>query len=362
MTIIIFLLMLTVLVFVHELGHFFTAKKFGVRVDEFAIGFPPTLFSRKKGETKYSLNLIPIGGYVKIFGENGEPDPCGTDDARSFIRAKRWKQAIILVAGVFMNFLIAWPLFTFSIMGGMTTTYEDRFAPYTTSRSIIITSVKTDSPATKAGLKAGDEIISVLSGTTTVSLKTYSELQNLVKDSSGEIIFSIKRAGNLIVATATPISNVNGDGNKGLGVGLMDVAQIKLPFWSAVKEGFMSTYYTTVVTIESFGNLIGKAFTGKADMSQLTGPVGLVGVVGAAQTSGWAHVLGLMAMISVNLAVLNLIPFPALDGGRLIVVGLEAIIRRPINTKVINTINGIGFLLLILLMIIISVKDVSNLF
>ena len=162
MTIILFLVILAVLVFVHELGHFLAAKAFGIRVDEFAIGFPPKVFGWQKGETKYSLNLIPFGGYVKIFGENPDDESLiGADSTRSFVNAKRWKQAIVLLAGIFMNIVFAWILISASFSIGLPTSIQDEYKGKAKDVGVMIMAVQKDSPAFKTGIKEGDYILSI---------------------------------------------------------------------------------------------------------------------------------------------------------------------------------------------------------
>src|SRR3989338_4010004 len=168
MNILIFLIILLVLVLVHEFGHFFTAKRFGIRVDEFGFGFPPKLFGFKKGETEYSFNLLPIGGFVKIFGENPEEEQSlygvGPDEDRKFYNKAKWKQAIVLFAGVFANFLLAWLLFSFGFMSGLPTSVNSEIGnSKLTDINLVIISVATESPAEKAGLRSGDKIISIKS-------------------------------------------------------------------------------------------------------------------------------------------------------------------------------------------------------
>src|SRR3989338_8589902 len=161
MSIIIFFIILLVLVLVHEFGHFYSAKKFGIRVDEFGFGFPPKLFGKKYGETEYSINLLPIGGFVKIFGENPDDENTnGPDRERSFVHKAKWKQAIVLFAGVFANFLLAWLLFSIGFMSGLPTSVSNEIKDYPVKDvHLVVLSILSNSPAAIAGLKSGDKIV-----------------------------------------------------------------------------------------------------------------------------------------------------------------------------------------------------------
>jgi len=364
MTIIIFLLVLALLIFVHELGHFIAAKWSGVRVDEFAIGFPPEIYSWKRGETKYAINLIPFGGYVKIFGEKPEDGDENLPDAsRSFVNALKYKQALILVAGVFFNFLLAWLFFTISFLAGVPATTDQSLDKYVGEQKVMILSVEDKSPAKLSGLETGDLILAMKSGTKTMATTTVDNVVAFVRDSQSPIVITYSRANKILMATATPVTTVSGaNKQKALGISLTEAAILQLPIHLAVWQGLVTTYNTTVLTVVSLARLIGSAFVGQADFSQISGPIGIVNMVGAAKAIGISYLLGFIAMISVNLAVINLIPFPALDGGRLLFVLIEAIIRRPIKVKVANILNAVGFALLIALMIYISIKDVIKFF
>ena len=184
MNILIFIIILLVLVLVHEFGHFFVAKKFGIRVDEFGFGFPPKLWGKKFGETEYTINLLPLGGFVKIFGETPEPEQAlygaGPDDqdfSRAFFMKPKWQQAVVLVAGVFMNFLLAWFLFSFGFMSGLPTSVaQSQSAGYTLENvNLVIVSVMADSPAAAAGLQSGDKIIEI-------SLPASSDSDDYIRD------------------------------------------------------------------------------------------------------------------------------------------------------------------------------------
>jgi regulator of sigma E protease len=366
MSIILFILILAFLIFVHELGHFIVAKKSGVRVDEFAIGFPPKIFGWKRGETSYVLNLIPFGGYVKIFGENPDEDSiAGPDKSRSFVNAKKWKQALILVAGISFNLIAAWILLSISFMSGLTTSVQDSYAKYAHDPHVLVTYIQKDSPASKAGIIAGDRIISLQSGQILLATSSLSiaSVQKTVGESGGIINLVLQSP----TATSSRLVNVEAKegtvaGKKMLGIGMDMVGTVKLPFFIAFGQGAKLTAYMVKDTAVGLAVFAYDAFRGHGDFSQVTGPVGIVGLVGEAQKLGIIYLLSFTAFISINLAVINLIPFPALDGGRLLFVAIEAVTRRQIPVKVANVLNTIGFLLLILLMVVVSVKDVIRLF
>lgn len=387
MTVIIFLIVLSALIFVHELGHFLIARLFKIRVDEFAIGFPPRLFSIKKGGTEYSINLIPLGGYVKIYGENPE-DALSPDNILS---KPRWQQALVLVAGVTFNALFAWLLFTSSLMIGAKAPVGDFPAEYANRPSVMITGIAPGSPAQIAGLKTGDEIYAVLSGVSTSSASVYtsanasgnmatssikfadskyasatssvlksSEIREAIILSTTTLGLVVNRGGELKTIVTIPKDGIDGVqiGKKGLGVMMSDVATVKLPLFMAISSGFTETVDVTKEIVTSTYDFIGRAFRGQASSNEVTGPVGIASHVGEAASLGWVYLANFAAFISLNLAVLNLLPIPALDGGRLVVVILESIRRKSFNQKALQIANSVSFILLIGLMIYITFQDV----
>lgn len=405
MNIIIFLIILVVLVVSHEFGHFIVAKKAGMRVDEFSFGFPPKLFGIKRGETSYNFNLLPLGGYVKIYGENGDVEEekdekivkeirveeiitetidkdgevsiteteeikenikIDNDRSRSFVSKPKYKQAMVLIAGIVMNLLVAWILLSIGLMSGMpssvSTTPKDIKL---TNESVMITGVANDSPAEKAGLKIGDKIISLnTENDSTLLLSsnfTTETVQSFIKEhQNDELDISIERNGLNEDISVTP-EKMNGEDTPKVGISMDMIGTLKLPFGKAVWEGLKSTVMMTWGTMVGFYNLITKAFVGKANISSLTGPVGIVGVVGDAASFGFVYLLSFIALISVNLAVINLIPFPALDGGRLLFLLIEKIKGSRIKPEIAGWTNAIGFGLLMILMVIITYHDVIKL-
>lgn len=354
--------MLAVLIFVHELGHFIVAKKFGIRVDEFAIGFPPKIWSFKRGETTYALNAIPFGGYVKIFGENpDEQSISGPDSGRSFVNTSKWKQASVLVSGILFNILFAWILLSVSFMSGLTTSVNESLASYAKNSRVIITMSQADSPALLAGLSGGETLVSLESGGNKIQASSVAEIQNFIKESNGEIIINYKRGNDLKITTVTATQGIVKD-KKAIGIAMDMIGTIKLPIHKAFIEGTILTKAVVKNVAIGLYYFVFDAFRGRADFSQVTGPIGIVGLVGEARTLGVAYLMSFAAFISINLAVINIVPFPALDGGRLLFVAIEAVRRKSLNPKFANLANGIGFALLIILMLAVTYKDVAKMF
>ena len=362
MSIIIFILILAILIFVHELGHFIVAKKFGIRVDEFAIGFPPRIWSFKRGETTYAINAIPFGGYVKIFGENpDEQSTSGPDSGRSFVNAKKWKQASVLVSGITFNIIFAWILLSISFMSGLTTSVGDSYASYVKDSHVIITMTQADSPARLAGLVGGETIVSLESGNKKIEGIAVPIIQNFIKESDGKIKIAYKRGNDLKTAEVIATQGIVED-RKAIGIAMERVGTVKLPIHKAFIEGAILAKATIKNVAIGLYYFAADAFRGKADFSQVTGPIGIVGLVGEAKTLGVVYLMSFAAFISINLAVINIVPFPALDGGRLLFVAIEAVRRKSMNPKVANFANGIGFAMLILLMLAVTYKDIIKLF
>jgi len=361
MTILIFLLILFVLVLVHEFGHFFTAKKFGVRVDEFGFGFPPKLFGIKKGETEYTFNLLPFGGFVKIFGENpDEESTTGPDAERSFINKPKWQQAIVLFAGVFANFLLAWVLFSFGFMSGLPSSVGSALeGQKITDVHLVVVSVVPESPAEKAGLKSGDKIISVVSESDMIEEINPETMKSFIVSHGGEEIEIGYLRGKSDEASTRliPVANTSAE-NPTIGIAMDQIGIAKLPIFTAFKEGMSLTLFVTKGTVVGLYTLIADGIKGQGSFESVTGPVGMVGIVGDAYQFGFVYLLSFAALISINLAIINLIPFPALDGGRLFFLLVEKIKGSRISPKVANTANMVGFILLIILMLAVTYHDI----
>lgn len=383
-TIIVFLLVLSVLVLVHELGHFVSAKIFKIRVDEFGLGFPPraigwyrNVFGKwtnvkgaksfeelseseneslrpKKGSTIYSLNSLPLGGFVKIKGENGDD----SNDKDSFGAKKIWQRAVVLVAGVFMNIVLAWVLFSVGYMLGLPQTTDDLGAnAIVSNQAVSVSAVLQNSPAEKAGIEAGYTIISVAG----IETNTDISLQEIIADKAGqELDFIVVNNDNEELSLKI-VPEISGE-RALIGVNIYSSAKVRYPFFNALIEGAKTTGWVLKQIFVSFANLFKDLFSGTNVGDQFAGPVGIANITGQAARMGFVYLLQFMALLSLNLAVINILPFPALDGGRLLFLLIEKIKGRPVKKEIENLLNNLGFILLMILIVFITIKDVVKLF
>lgn len=359
MAILIFAIVLFLLVLVHEFGHFITAKKTGMRVDEFGIGFPPKLFGVRRGETEYTFNALPIGGFVKIYGEDAIEAEGKGDLSRSFAGKSKWAQSLVLVAGVAMNVLFAWLLFTIALGIGTPTAVLPEDASDAAKLHVI--GVIAESPAADAGVPTGAEVVSLTTMGETHTPRTPEEFRTLVEGVGEEAItLSYLYKGEIAEVTLAPAADVLTDApdRAAIGVSLGLIETEGMPIHEAIIEGFVMTITSTRDIIVGISTLIGDAITWNADLSNVAGPVGIVGLVDDASAIGLTTLLMFTAFISLNLAVINLLPFPALDGGRLLFVIIEAIKGSPIPTRIAYYANATGFVLLMILMVAITFNDI----
>lgn len=356
LTILIIFLTLIILLVLHELGHFILAKKFGVRVEEFGIGYPPRIFGKKIGETIYSINLLPFGAFVKITGEEEE-----VDDPRSFSQKPLWQRALIILGGVVSFWIMAFLIFSL-IAGawGLPQAVSDDFQG---KAQVQIIEVAKDSPAKAAGIKAGDKIIELKAQSSKVKVNKVKEIQDFTALYKGEeIVLTLKRGEEFLDVSLIPrLSPPEDEG--AIGVGLARVANIKSPWYQAPYQGARVTFQKTWQIPVVLGTLFHKFLKGeKVQGVQLVGPIGIGEIMGQSLKLGIANFLMVVGVIAVWLALFNALPIPALDGGKFLFLVIEGIRKRPISREIEQKVSLSFFLLLILLMIFVTIKDVIRLF
>lgn len=341
-----FLLILSAVVLIHEVGHFLAAKLFKVRVDEFGFGLPPKLFKlfSFKG-TDFTVNALPIGGFVKLYGENGETQ-VGVPDERAFWAKKIWQRAIILLAGVMMNFVLA--IFLFSIV------YSVLGIPVKI-KGVKVTEVVKDSPAAVVGLKVDDVI----------QYADNNKFLEFVAENKGkEIAIEVKRGEEVKKFKVTPRENPP-EGEGSLGIVITD-SELKhfpwyeMPFrgsWIGLQEAYA---WGKEIAVNLF-DLVWRLVTGKGISRDLAGPVGIYQISNQVRKQGILAILQFVGVLSVNLSILNIMPFPALDGGRLVFLGIELIRGKRIKEEIEGWVNTVGMLMLLSLMVLITINDLSRL-
>ncbi|HTW96859.1 MAG TPA: RIP metalloprotease RseP, partial [Candidatus Methylomirabilis sp.] len=411
LTIVTFIIVLSVLVFVHEAGHFWAARKMGVKVEEFGFGLPPRLFGALKfrgekmlplakeeeievsenyfGEKKvheeitevgviekikrwkffwgerlpeaeddliaddtvYSLNWLPLGGFCKIKGENGE----GENEPDSFAAKPVWQRVVIISAGVAMNVLLAMVLFAGGYMVGLPQSIEgaDKHA-IVSEQNIMVTQILPDTPAAKAGLKEGD-VIKTINGqkfTSDAALQDYTNAHVGV-----ELDYQISRSDKTLDVKIVPVA-LNGKG--AVGIGIMNTGLVRFPWYLALWKGVVTSFVLLWVIIVAFYELIKNLILGHGVSAEIAGPVGIATMTGQYARLGFVYLLQFVGVLSLNLAVVNFLPIPALDGGRIIFLLIEKIKGSPVKREVEAAIHNVGFVALILLVLVITVKDVSR--
>lgn len=369
MSVIIFIIILLVLILAHEFGHFILAKLSGIRVDEFGIGFPPrakTLF--KKGETTYTLNWLPFGGFVKIFGEDPDDESIhGPDSERSMVNKPFYIQAAVLVAGVVFNMLLAWILLSgVFLLGTNIALTTQAQIDQATDIHLVVNYVMPKSPAAKAGLETGDIITSLKTATTSLTTFTPEAAAGFIEaHAPAPISMTIDRGGTTIEQTITATRGLDTtQPNRyliGISMNLVGFLQYANPA-SALYHGWGLLLDMTQYVWDGLATFGAQLFTFHANFSDVAGPIGIVSVVGQAAANGLTSVIFLTALISINLAIINILPIPALDGGRLLFLIIEAVSRRRIPPRVANAIHTSFFGLLILLLLVVSYFDVLRIF
>ena len=342
---IVFAIILTVIVGVHEFGHFIFAKITGVYVYEFAIGMGPKLWSKQYGETIYSLRAIPIGGFCQLAGEDLDED-----DAKKVPKNKRlqnksaWQRFLIMVFGPMNNFILAVLILLVMafIWGG-------------TTMDPVITDVAPESAASSADLRAGDRVLEI----NRHKISTSDDLGLYLAIAGGKrTTFKVERKDGSIDTVRVKPKKVESDGKVGYVYGITLEKQKTTGFINA----FVYTYKKTISIFKQMFITVGYLFTGRISLNQLSGPVGIYSVVGQTRTSGLANILYLMAFLSINVGFINLLPIPAFDGGHILFIIIELIKGSPVNPELENKIHTVFLILLLILMLVITFNDILRLF
>ena len=335
--IIIAVLVFGLLIFIHELGHFTVGKLSGMKVNEFAIGMGPTLWSKQKGETKYSLRALPIGGYVAVEGEDE-----GSTDPRAFGNVALWKRIIFVCAGAFMNVVLGFLIL--SILVGLRTNLP----------TTVVAQFKEEATSSSQ-LQVNDKILSINGSRVFTSNDI---VFSLISDRDGAVDMTVVRDGNKLSLEGIKFGmTTDENGQKFINLDFYVYSTPKT-FWGSVQYTVMWMFSIVRQVWMSLINLI----TGNFALSELSGPVGVSSAIGQAAADHFTTLLTLVGFITVNIGVFNLLPLPALDGGRLIFLLIELVIRRPVNPKYEGIIHATGFLLLMGLMLVVTFNDIVKLF
>jgi len=339
-TILTTIIIIAVLILFHEWGHFVTARKIGIPVYEFSIGFGYKLFSKNVNGVDYSLRIIPLGGFVRMAGE----EPGDHEDPNGFSKRTPFEKMAVAFAGPFMNFILALFIFIYS--------YSFIGIPSALDEPVIGQAIK-GKPAVETGLQAGDRVLSV----NQQQVETWTEFTAVLADNpEGKVLdIKVERNDQIIDFAVVPEENP-GTGNYEIGV-LSKIAYDKQGILESIKIGFQQTYELTLLLLSGLWLLV----SGGASAADLAGPVGITQLVGEAAQVGTVFLLNFTAFLSINLGVLNLLPIPALDGSRIVLAGVEAVRRKPLEPEKEGFIHFLGFIFLILLIIIVTYNDIVRL-
>jgi len=370
LTVLIFLALLASLVLFHELGHFIVARRNGIKADEFGFGFPPRMFGVYKDDTTgrhkivwgnkdiesphtvYSFNWLPLGGFGNIKGEDGQ-----NQEADSFGNKSAWIRVKVLGAGVFMNFVLAWVLISVVFILGLPQPIDSTERAQYPDAKIQILEVKKGTPAETMGLQLGDEVL-MIAGEKMRTLDVVKE--TILKNKGQNIDITINRLGKEMVLSGTPRTEY--PANEGsLGISFSETAIVSYPWYQAFYQGAITTYNITIAILQAFGTMIAGLFGEKTGAPvDVTGPVGIVYMTKQMSDLGISYLLQFAALLSINLGIINVLPIPALDGGRILFVLIEKLKGSKVSHRTEGMIHQIGFILLLLLMLFITIRDFAH--
>lgn len=363
LTILIIIFGFSFLIIAHELGHFFAAKWTGMKVEEFGLGFPPRVLSRqsKKTGTVYSINWIPFGAFVRIKGEDEIVLKGNSPAPDSFKSKPVWKRIIVAASGVLMNVLAAAVILSFLSAIGLPSIVDDA-NERVKNPQVRVLAVSKDSPAEAAGLQEGDILLTIMESGKLFNIDKVSQTQDIINGSKGrEISIVVIREGKEKEIKTTPRENPPG-GEGPLGISLARVALEQSPWHKAPIEGAKLAYGSVKIMLVFLKDMFIKLFAKGQIPADVVGPVGIIAMSGEIARMGIVYVFWILALISLNLFLINLLPFPALDGGRLVFLIIEGIKGSPVSQKLEQKFHLAGFAVLILLMILITARDIIRLF
>ncbi len=369
-TAIIFILILGVLIFVHELGHYLIAIRNGIKAEEFGFGFPPRIVGAVKNDktkkyeiiwgnkevksknTIFSFNWIPLGGFVNIKGENGSAEK----EADSFVSKSAWIRIKVLAAGVTMNLILAWFLLAIVFAQGAPEAISDD--QKAKDAKVQISQVVDNTPAKKMGLAIGDQVLKTCGIQEECRYITkVDELKSYIDSHKGkEILLTIKRGNEILELRGVPRTEFPSD-QGALGVGLARTALVDYPWYESIGRGLVAVFNITILIITTLFSLLAQFLSGTKPAMDVAGPIGIAIMTKQVSALGFTYVLQFAAMLSINLAIINILPFPALDGGRIFFILIEKLKGSPVNQKFENMANSIGMLLLLSLMVIVTFHD-----
>lgn len=349
------LILFTILVVAHEFGHFLSARREGVIVDEFGVGFPPRVFGRKRGGTLYSINALPIGGFVRLRGEDGQDKGKG-----SFAKLSFWPKTRIIMAGVVVNFLIAYLLFTLLLIIGIPPLGQPlpEFGPIKPQKdpsgNLIVMSVANNSAATRAGIKQGDSLLAIGDQ----AITSNEGLREFTRSNAGQtVVVKVNHGGKNESKTVV----LGTDEQAGiLGITADQMTLSKYSWWAAPIAALVMMFQFVVATLAAFGNLIIGLFSRGKVGAEVSGPIGAVSIFSQIMNFGPRYIILFVASISLSLAVINALPLPALDGGRQFILILQKYGVK-ITPERENMIHIAGFVGLLILMVVISISDIARL-
>src|SRR3989344_564438 len=348
MTLLIFIIVLSILVFVHELGHFLAARRAGIRVDEFGFGFPPRVWGKKIGETIYSINALPVGGFVRLHGED---EAVAEDKERAYFFQGKFTRFLVVVAGVLMNFLLS--ILAFSIISWHSG------VPQETGR-VKVNAVATGSPAEAADIQNGDVIVAV-DGKQVVNSDEF--IQEVGTKRGKEVELTLLKSNQETQKVSTVPRENPPVGEGALGVTFSSKEFVKPPLYKrpfvSIREGVKEAVFWVQTTVGGLATVVSQVIQGQKPEG-IAGPIGIFQITGSVAKEGLLPLISLIGILSVNLAVLNILPIPALDGGRLLFIIVEAFFGRKVLPVFEKAAHAVGMILLLLLLILVTLQDLSR--